>query len=32
MRARTGLYKRLGMKPDETIDIEMVETYYRQLD
>jgi hypothetical protein len=31
MRARTALYKRLGARPDETVDVEMVEAYYQQL-
>jgi regulator of RNase E activity RraA len=30
MRARSGLYKRLGLPPDETVDFENVEAYYRQ--
>jgi regulator of RNase E activity RraA len=30
MRARRKLYERLGMAPDETVDFEAVETYYRQ--
>jgi regulator of RNase E activity RraA len=28
MRARRKLYDRLGMPPDETIDVEAVEAYY----
>jgi hypothetical protein len=31
MRARRGLYQRLGMEPDQTVDYEMVEAYYDQL-
>jgi 4-hydroxy-4-methyl-2-oxoglutarate aldolase len=31
MRARRGLYKRLSMEPDHTVDYEMVEAYYNQL-
>jgi 4-hydroxy-4-methyl-2-oxoglutarate aldolase len=31
MRARRGLYKRLSMTPDETVDFERVEAYYRDL-
>jgi regulator of RNase E activity RraA len=30
MRARRGLYEKLGMKPDATVDYEAVEAYYRQ--
>ncbi|OGG54658.1 MAG: 4-hydroxyphenylacetate isomerase [Candidatus Handelsmanbacteria bacterium RIFCSPLOWO2_12_FULL_64_10] len=30
MRARRKLYERLGMPPDETVDSETVEAYYRQ--
>ena len=30
MRARKGLYDRLGLPPDETVDIEKVEAYYNQ--
>jgi len=32
MRERSRLYKRLGNEPDETVDYEAVETYYRQFD
>jgi len=32
MRGRRKLYERLGMAPDETVDYEAVEAYYRQLD
>jgi regulator of RNase E activity RraA len=32
MRARRGLYERLGMAPDATVDLETVESYYRRLD
>jgi len=32
MRARRGLYERLGMKPDYTVDYETVEAYYRQFE
>jgi 4-hydroxy-4-methyl-2-oxoglutarate aldolase len=31
MRARRGLYKKLGMTPDATVDYEAVEAYYKQL-
>jgi len=31
MKARRGLYERLGMEMDETVDFETVEAYYRQL-
>jgi 4-hydroxy-4-methyl-2-oxoglutarate aldolase len=31
MRGRRRLYERLGMPPDETVDVEMVEAYYSQL-
>ncbi len=31
MRARAGLYKKLGMASDETVDYEAVEAYYRSL-
>ncbi len=31
MRGRRALYERLGMAPDETVDHEAVEAYYRQL-
>jgi len=31
MRARRGLYEKLGMSPDATVDYEAVEAYYRQL-
>jgi 4-hydroxy-4-methyl-2-oxoglutarate aldolase len=30
MRGRRRLYERLGMEPDETVDVEMVEQYYSQ--
>jgi regulator of RNase E activity RraA len=30
MRARRGLYEKLGMKPDATVDHEAAEAYYRQ--
>lgn len=30
MRARRARYERLGMAPDETVDYEAVEAYYRQ--
>jgi regulator of RNase E activity RraA len=30
MRARSGLYQRLGIAPDETVDHGKVEAYYRQ--
>jgi 4-hydroxy-4-methyl-2-oxoglutarate aldolase len=30
MRGRRGLYQRLNMTPDETVDVETVEAYYRQ--
>lgn len=30
MRGRRKLYERLGMEPDETVDVAMVEQYYRQ--
>ncbi len=30
MRARRGLYEKLGMMPDATVDYETVEAYYRQ--
>jgi len=30
MRARRGLYQRLGMEPDYTVDFETVEAYYNQ--
>jgi len=32
MRARRGLYERLGMTPDATVDHEAVEAYYKQLE
>lgn len=32
MRGRRGLYERLGMAPDETVDFEAVEAYYRDLE
>jgi 4-hydroxy-4-methyl-2-oxoglutarate aldolase len=32
MRGRRRLYERLGMEPDETVDVEMVEQYYRQFE
>ncbi len=32
MRGRRRLYERLGMTPDETVDYEMVEAYYRQFE
>lgn len=32
MRCRRDLYLRLNMAPDATIDVEMVETYYRQFE
>jgi 4-hydroxy-4-methyl-2-oxoglutarate aldolase len=31
MRARRGLYEKLGMTPDDTVDFEVVEEYYRRL-
>jgi regulator of RNase E activity RraA len=31
MRGRRNLYQRLGMPPDETVDVELVEKYYREL-
>ena len=31
MRGRKGLYQRLGMAPDETVDVETVEAYYTGL-
>jgi 4-hydroxy-4-methyl-2-oxoglutarate aldolase len=31
MRARRGLYEKLGMKPDDTVDFASVEEYYRRL-
>ncbi len=31
MRARRRLYERLGMAPDETVDVEAVEAFHRQL-
>lgn len=31
MRARRALYERLGRQPDETVDYETVEAYYRSL-
>jgi regulator of RNase E activity RraA len=31
MRGRKGLYERLGMTPDETVEVETVEAYYRGL-
>jgi len=31
MKARRGLYQRLGMSPDQTVDYESVEEYYKQL-
>ena len=31
MRGRKRLYQRLGMKPDETVDVDTVEAYYSQL-
>ena len=30
MKARRGLYDRLGMAHDETVDVEAVEEYYSQ--
>lgn len=30
MRTRRKLYEKLGMTPDETVDVEMVEQYYSQ--
>src|SRR5438067_1631880 len=30
MRARRGLYEKLGMPPDETVDVERVEEYYQK--
>lgn len=30
MRGRRRLYERLGMPPDETVDVQAVEAYYRQ--
>ncbi|NLI01003.1 MAG: RraA family protein [Chthonomonadales bacterium] len=32
MRARRALYGQLGMKPDETVDYETVEAYFREVD
>lgn len=32
MRGRRGLYEKLGMKPDETVDCETVEAYYSQFE
>lgn len=32
MRGRRRLYDKLGMEPDETVDFEAVEAYYRGLD
>jgi regulator of RNase E activity RraA len=32
MRSRRRLYEDLGMPPDETVDVEMVEAYYRQFE
>ena len=32
MRGRRKLYERLGMTPDETVDYESVEAYYRQFE
>ncbi len=32
MRARRALYEQLGMKPDETVDYEAVEAYYKEVD
>ena len=32
MRGRRGLYEKLGMQPDETVDYEEVEAYYRQFE
>jgi len=32
MRGRRALYQRLGMTPDETVDFETVEAYYRQVE
>jgi len=32
MRARRRLYERLGKVPDETVDVETVEAYYRRLE
>lgn len=32
MRGRRNLYQRLGMEPDETVDVELVEQYYRDLE
>ncbi|GIX07592.1 MAG: hypothetical protein KatS3mg115_1995 [Candidatus Poribacteria bacterium] len=32
MRARRRLYERLGREPDETVDVETVEAYYRQFE
>jgi 4-hydroxy-4-methyl-2-oxoglutarate aldolase len=31
MRGRRSLYGKLGMEPDETVDVEMVEAYYEAL-
>ena len=31
MRARRGRYERLGMPPDETVNYEAVEEYYRRI-
>lgn len=31
MRSRANLYRQLNMPPDETVDVEAVEAYYRQL-
>lgn len=32
MRGRRALYERLEMAPDETVDVEMVEQYYKQFE
>ena len=32
MRSRRGLYDRLNMKPDTTVDYDAVEAYYRELE
>lgn len=32
MRGLRALYQRLGMTPDETVDFETVEAYYRQVE
>jgi regulator of RNase E activity RraA len=32
MRARKALYDRLGKEPDETVDYEAIETYFKEVD